>query len=565
MSAPGDGELDTELESFRQQWLSDLRSRNAGAEPPASQPAPPSSPGQSKKPAPSSSSAKQQPQHHHHHQEDEEDYVPSKVFDHPGSEHGRTLSGGGIGSDKKELVSALDHYEEAMEKEAQGNMGDSLTLYRRAYRLDNKVDRRYREKHFPHGVPKPSSAHPSSHPPPPPSSSTHAQQPEVSAAAAAAEVAAAAAATETPAPQNLSYADLITSFSSLSIEPLPPPVEGDPPPPCPIASLPTELLSHILEDVAVADVADFARLSLVCRALAYLTVTEQRVWRRVCTGSETGFGGMHYRYAKPITWAGTDDDDNDDDAETHRVFDDEQGTVVDVRRQRRLRQDLHTLSLTPSPYPTWQDHFRRRPRVRFNGAYISTVNYVRSGQASTNQATWGGAPIHIVTYYRYLRFFRDGTCISLLSTSEPADVVHHLTKENLLHCREVKRRDPLHHHHQVALPSSVMSQALKGRWRLSSALEEEEEEGAEGEGEAAANTTSRGEGDLYVETEGSTPKYMYSMYLSLRSAGKGSRNNKVVWRAFYSYNKLTDDWAEFLLKNDKPFFFSRVKSYGLSE
>ena len=137
MSAPGDGELDTELESFRQQWLSDLRSRNAGAEPPASQPAPPSSPGQSKKPAPSSSSAKQQPQHHHHHQEDEEDYVPSKVFDHPGPEHGRTLSGGGVGGDKKELVSALDHYEEAMEKEAQGNRGDSLTLYRRAYRVCN--------------------------------------------------------------------------------------------------------------------------------------------------------------------------------------------------------------------------------------------------------------------------------------------------------------------------------------------------------------------------------------------------------------------------------------------
>lgn len=443
--------------------------------------------------------------------------------------------------------------------------------------LDNKVDRRYREKHFPHGVPKPSSAHPPSHPPPPPSSSptTHAQQPQVSAAAAteAAGAAAAASATETPAPQNLSYADLITSFSSLSIEPLPPPVEGDPPPPCPMASLPTELLSHILEDVAVADVADFARLSLVCKALAYLAATEQRIWRRVCTGSEAGFGGMHYHYNRPITWAGTGNDEDDDDAETHRVLDDGgQGTVVvDVRRQRRLRQHLHTLSLTPSSlYPTWQDHFRRRPRVRFNGAYISTVNYVRSGQASTNQATWGGAPIHIVTYYRYLRFFRDGTCVSLLSTSEPADVVHHLTRENLLHCRETKKRDPLilHHHHQAALPSSVMSQALKGRWRLSSALEEEEEEAEEGEGqegEAAANTTSRGEGDLYVETEGSTPKYMYSMHLSLRSAGKGSRNNKVVWRAFYSYNKLTDDWAEFLLKNDKPFFFSRVKSYGLGE
>jgi F-box protein 9 len=39
--------------------------------------------------------------------------------------------------EKKPLVSALDHYEEAMEKEAQGNMRDSLHLYRRAYRVSD--------------------------------------------------------------------------------------------------------------------------------------------------------------------------------------------------------------------------------------------------------------------------------------------------------------------------------------------------------------------------------------------------------------------------------------------
>ena len=251
---------------------------------------------------------------------------------------------------------------------------------------------------------------------------------------------------------------------------------------------------------------------------------------------------MHYHFNKSVVWA---------DSEEHQILDD--GTVVDVERQRRLEQDMHTLTLTPAPYSTWQDHFCRRPRIRFNGAYISTVNYVRSGQASTNQATWGGAPIHIVTYYRYLRFFRDGTCISLLTTSEPTDVVHHMTKENLLHHRELKKKEL----HVSSLPSADMALALKGRWRLSSD-QEEEEEGAETGG-------SQGEGDLYVETEGTTSKYLYRMDLSLRSAGKGARNNKVVWRGFYSYNKLTDDWAEFMLKNDKPFFFSRVKSYGSGE
>ena len=62
-------------------------------------------------------------------------------------------------------------------------------------------------------------------------------------------------------------------------------------------------------------------------------------------------------------------------------------------------------------------------------------------------------------------------------------------------------------------------------------------------------------------------KYMYRMDLALRNAGRGtgSRNTKLVWRGFYSYNRLTDDWAEFGLRNDKPFFFSRVRSYGMGE
>ena len=70
------------------------------------------------------------------------------------------------------------------------------------------------------------------------------------------------------------------------------------------------------------------------------------------------------------------------------------------------------------------------------------------------------------------------------------------------------------------------------------------------------------EGDVCVETEGVGPKYIYSMDFSLRSAGKGAKNNKLAWRGFWSYNKLTDDWAEFTRKNEKPLYWSRVRSYG---
>ena len=60
--------------------------------------------------------------------------------------------------------------------------------------------------------------------------------------------------------------------------------------------------------------------------------------------------------------------------------------------------------------------FRNRPRLRFGGVYISTVNYVRPGASLPNQQMTWSTPLHVVTYYRYLRFYRDGSCISLLTT-----------------------------------------------------------------------------------------------------------------------------------------------------
>lgn len=140
MSAPAPS-LDSELESFRKQWLCDLRTRrgssssrrvlaaHADSPPPAasSPPAP-----TRKQPAPpfSPSSGSRRPESHV-----EDDYPPPRVLDEPPASSGYTLDGSLPPPPEPKLISALDHYEEAMEKEAQGNMGDSLKLYRQAYRV----------------------------------------------------------------------------------------------------------------------------------------------------------------------------------------------------------------------------------------------------------------------------------------------------------------------------------------------------------------------------------------------------------------------------------------------
>lgn len=348
--------------------------------------------------------------------------------------------------------------------------------------------------------------------------------------------------------------ELINEFSALSIPPAPAETDLSDPPPCPVADIPEEVLVAIFQHAISADVSITAKLTQVCKRFAYVVMTENSIWKPVILGDRFGVMAMHYRYSCdlrgfPLTLPNSK-----------------------VSLASNVLGPGHSLfpDLTPSVYPTYRGQFRHRPRIRFNGCYISTVNYQRQGGAAQSQFTWVN-PIHIVTYYRYLRFFRDGTVISLLTTSEPADVVHHLNKDNI------------HDRHAGGLPTYVMKDALHGRWRLSGPASSRPDEDSflesetgpqKGPGEYAKEPQTdwsilgddiESEGDLHVETEGVVPKYMWKMQFALANAGRkdGPRNNKLNWKGFWSYNRLTDDWGEFALKNDRPFYFSRVKSYGL--
>ena len=350
-------------------------------------------------------------------------------------------------------------------------------------------------------------------------------------------------------PQQLK--ELVSEFSTLRIEPPPPPTEASPSERTFLGELPEEILSQILVTLAIKDVAAFARLSQVCKRLAYLVITEEPIWKRIALGKEYGFAAMHYDFACDIE--GSPLEANDEIARYLDFEDDEPAEHVApsslIPEERTSAFTALTESLLHSTYASsWRQLFRARPRVRFNGAYISTVNYNRPGASSTNTLTWG-VPVFTVTYFRYLRFFRDGTVISLLTTSEPADVVHHLTRQNM------------HKHHTSTLPSSVMKDALRGRWRLSGPLSTAPADDTS----LISNreTSAEVEGDVHVETEGVVPRYTYRMQFALAHAGKGARNNKLAWKGFWSRNRLTDDVGVFQLKNDRAFYWSRVKSYDL--
>ncbi|KAF2459452.1 hypothetical protein BDY21DRAFT_419996 [Lineolata rhizophorae] len=569
-------QTEVELESFRRQWKEEVSARaksNAAASPSSSHAESPKSTAsgsashaakRSKAPTIPSSARSEL-------QGSLEEFQPRSYHDIEPNETGHRLGDPGSSScaARKEPVSALEHYEKAAERERLGSLGDSVSLYRKAFKLDSKVHEKYRNKHFPAAAYKPSASQIQQST----TSQQHEQQPNPSDA----PVTVPNTAHHSLHGLSPSLLDLLSQFSKLKIAGEVPPTDASPRPSCPISKLPEELLVEVLVHVAIEDVAAFARLAQVCKRLAYLILTEDRVWRRVVQGPEFGFAAMHYRFACKVD-----------------------GTPVSSLRPRRLGTGARTPSAldddgdgdgdepctaaqavlaTPPPltaaYPTYRHMFRARPRVRFNGCYISTVNYARPGGPSANQLDWNNAPVLIVTYYRYLRLFRDGTAVSLLSTAEPADVVHHLGWEGVRAQRGAAGGD--------ALPGAVVKDALRGRWRLSGkgfgktvgggGLMDEAagtegpfwEEGGE-DGPVSRpddeELDAEEEGTLHVETEGVVPKYMYKMAFAMGSAGRGARNNRLAWKGYWSYNKLTDDWGEFGLKNDRPFYWSRVKSYG---
>nr|XP_027233487.1 F-box only protein 9-like [Penaeus vannamei] len=69
---------------------------------------------------------------------------------------------------------------------------------------------------------------------------------------------------------------------------------------------------------------------------------------------------------------------------------------------------------TPGVYGSWRQMFIHRPHPRFNGCYISRTTYFRCGASNFRDASY--QPWHVVQYYRYVRFFPDGS-LSLLSLS----------------------------------------------------------------------------------------------------------------------------------------------------
>ena len=173
----------------------------------------------------------------------------------------------------------------------------------------------------------------------------------------------------------------------------------------------------------------------------------------------------------------------------------------------------------------WRTTFINQPRVRLNGCYIAACHYARPG---LSEDAWVRV-IHVVEFYRSIRFLPDGTALSLLTTDAPSETVRKL---------------------EPGLKAKGFS---KGRWELfDDGLEDDEEEG-------------RPKGPKVVVEDlrdKSMQKYAFRMVFGLRSTTRG-RWNKLDLLEYYSVNLTNGEVLPLPQKHSRPFHFSRVVAYGV--
>lgn len=86
----------------------------------------------------------------------------------------------------------------------------------------------------------------------------------------------------------------------------------------------------------------------------------------------------------------------------------------------------NTEDIRPLSFDCWRLQYIMRPAFRCDGLYISKITYFRQG----HQESAISQPSHLVTYYRYLRFFNGPASkrlvLALVSTDKPKQVIEQL-------------------------------------------------------------------------------------------------------------------------------------------
>ncbi|CAI5759288.1 unnamed protein product [Candida verbasci] len=385
---------------------------------------------------------------------------------------------------------AIQLFEKAIEKESQGLMSEAIQFYRQAFKLNEQVDSLYRSIHLPKAINQYKSERGKN-------AMHNVDDSKVA---------------------EINVDKLIQSFEH---------IDANPPNPedelsikisnlelnakliSPLVHLPNDIWIYILEILVHISPESWFRMSITCKKFAYLGFNNS-IWREICNLVYPRQIYEENKYRKL--------NDSDDD----------------------LPIPKNQLKIIPQ-YKSWKLMLNQRPFIKFLGCYISVINYYSEGGKSEFSSSWSN-PVRTITYYRYMRFYPDGTVLKVLSVLPPDQIVPYLHKSNksvpnIIEDKPVFTHDVKESH-----------KIYKGKWSVS----------------------ADGEVSIIIEN-GSVPYYTFHYNFQIKSLG-GIKHGKLSWIKYYAIRKQINEQddddrigeiSEFSIRNEKPFKFSRVRSYIL--
>lgn len=89
-------------------------------------------------------------------------------------------------------------------------------------------------------------------------------------------------------------------------------------------------------------------------------------------------------------------------------------------------------------FGSWRNMWIKRPKIRFNGVYVSRVSYFKQGQPNMDNLP----SFHKVVFYRFLRFYSDFSVCCMNTAKKPREMVK-LVDKSYSECRvgEWARKD----------------------------------------------------------------------------------------------------------------------------
>jgi hypothetical protein len=439
---------------------------------------------------------------------------------------------------------AITLFQNASEKESLGMMSEAIDLYRKAYKLNEQVDILYREREVPQA--------------------SHRLKQEVGKNILKK--------VDEQKVKKINVTKLLDSFEGIDAH-APDPNNPDDneevltikfanlgqenreeladiKPISPLTRLPHDIWWLVFEILVLTSPEAWFKMSITCKKFAHLGLASSDIWRKLCYLVYNNQTYVENQYVQQIP---EDQESQENESREHGegVF---QPNLVSLPGNTLVDMDLpiprDLVKILPQYNDSWKNMFHNRPFIKFLGCYISVVNYHSEGGNAVFTNSWTN-PIRIITYYRYLRFYPDGTCIKLLTTLAPDKVVPYFLKTSQtidpLHTQASRNQSDLTHTQVVTAISKESHRIFHGKWTIS----------------------SDGEVNIKIEN-GSVPYYIFHYNFNIKSVGGISKFNKLTWSNFFGIRKqMTEDddregeITSFAIRNEKPFKFLRVKSYNV--